>query len=269
MTYSATDPQRADLRPIADVVDDLNALNSLQIQRAKSLTPIEVKQPLRHVHYCLPKPIKARIYTGDLYGSAGEVFSCPDDEFRTRMQKIFENEVRVDGEQIDNDFFRRLRRTEWFLWDVEAEKGHWVAVIAHLYKKDIRNPNKRYLPDNPNVPSVIPSPAFNRIDEWCVVTARRSPQGDDMVNRVKQRFPEILRQGRIRIDKDSEVNPAIWVPIDESNWSSGIRVYALIKTLMHRVTEFYCSKVQHQQSFWDPLPGWLNIDEVRAEMQVR
>ncbi|KAI3329200.1 hypothetical protein HD806DRAFT_275684 [Xylariaceae sp. AK1471] len=269
MTYNATDPQRADLRPIADVVDDLNALNSLQIQRAKPLTPLEVKQPLRHVHSSLPKPVRARIYTGDLYGSAGGVFSCPDDEFPTRMKSVFQNDIRADGELNENDFFRRLRRTEWFLWDIEAEKGHWVAVIAHLYKKDIRNPNKRKFLHNPDIPSVIPSPHFNRIDQWCVVTARRSPQGDAMVGRVKQRLPEILKEGRIRIDKDSEIDPAIWVPMDESNWSSGIRVYVLIKTLMHRVTEFYCGQVQHQQTFWDPLPGWLNVDEIRAEMQGR
>ncbi|KAI8632497.1 hypothetical protein F5Y19DRAFT_492321 [Xylariaceae sp. FL1651] len=269
LEYNKADPQKADLRPIIDVKDDLNALNSLQIQRARSLTPIEVKQPLRHVHSCLPKAVRAQIYTGDLYGSAGDVFSCPDNGFKSKKKHVFGNEVRANRDLIYNDFFRRLRRAQWFLWDVEAEKGHWVAVLAHLYKKDIRNPAKRENPTDPDIPSVIPSPGFNRIDQWCVVTARRSPEGNTMVDRVRKRLPEILKEGRVRFDKNSEINPAIWVPMDESNWSSGIRVYALIKTLMHRITEFYCKQVPQQQSFWDPLPGWLNVDEVRAEMQGR
>ncbi|KAI0459368.1 hypothetical protein F5B21DRAFT_299200 [Xylaria acuta] len=269
MEYTKTDVQRADLRSIADVKDDLNALNGLQIYRSKPLTPLEVKQPLRHVQSSLPKNVKAQIYTGDLYGSAEGVFSCPDDQFKTKAKRVFENEVRGDGDLNYNDFFRRLRRAEWLLWDVEAEKGHWVAVIAHLYKSTIRNPNKKFFPDNIAIPSSIISPDFNRINEWCVVTAQRSPQGDAMVDRVKKRLPTILKEGRIGIDNNSEIQPAIWVPMDETNWSSGLRVYALIKTLMHRVTEFHCTGRRHRPTFWHPVSGWLNVDEIRAEMQGR
>ncbi|KAI0447947.1 hypothetical protein F4803DRAFT_545993 [Xylaria telfairii] len=262
MEYTETDPYRNELKPTTDVNDDLIALNSLQMYRSKPITPLELKQPLRHVQFCLPKDVKARIYTGDLYGSAKGVFSCPNDEFKTKTGEVFLNELRGDGELNYNEFFRRLRRAEWLLWDVEAEKGHWVAVIAHLYKGPAQNPNK-------SKPSSIKSSDFNRIDKWCVVTAQRSPEGDAMVDRVKERLPAVLREGRIEIDKNSEMTPAIWVPMDETNWSSGLRVYALIKTLMHRITEFHCTKRHNRPSFWHPVSGWLNVDEVRAEMQGR
>ncbi|KAI1187129.1 hypothetical protein F5B17DRAFT_334884 [Nemania serpens] len=179
MEYDKTDLERADLRPVTDVTDDLRALNSLQIQRTNPLTPIEIKQPLRHVQSSLPSALRAHIYTGDLYGSAGGVFhSCSDSEFEHRLSSVFANEIRGNGNVSYNDFFRRLRRAEWLLWDVEAEKGHWAAVIAHLYKGTMRNPNKEEFPDNPNVPAVVPFFDFNRIDEWCVVTARRSPRAN-------------------------------------------------------------------------------------------
>ncbi|KAI0189336.1 hypothetical protein EV127DRAFT_108354 [Xylaria flabelliformis] len=269
MEHVKSDVKRAELKSPTDVMDDLNALNSLQLYRAKPLTPLELKQPLRHVQSCLPGDVKARIYTGDLYGSAEGVFSCPDHQFETRAKRVFENEVRGDGEMNYNDFFRRLRRAEWLLWDVEAEEGCWVAVIAHLYKSTIRNPNKKSFPDDPDIRSSIISPEFNKIDEWCVVTAKRSPEGEAMVDRVKNRLSTILRKGKIGIDQDSEVKPAIWVPMDETNWSSGLHVYSLIKTLMHRLTELHCTKRRHRPTFWHPVSGWLNIDEVRAEMQGR
>ncbi|KAI1828452.1 hypothetical protein F4861DRAFT_534874 [Xylaria intraflava] len=270
MAYNRTDPLRADLRPITDVVADLNALNGLQIHRARPLRPLEVKQPLRHVQSCLPKPVRSAIYTGDLYGSAGGVFSCSDDKFEANMKKVFQNEVRADGNMNYSDFFRRLRRAEWLLWDVETGKGHWVAVLAHLYKRPIRNPDRNRFPNDATIPLVIPSPDYNRIDQWCVVTAQCSAEGNAVVDRVKERLPRVLREGRVSFDKTSE-SPAIWVPMDDSNWSSGIRVYDLIKTLMHRLTELYCRQADaaQRQSFWDPLPGWLNVDEVRAEMQGR
>lgn len=269
MEYNKTDLQRADLRPVTDVTDDLRALNSLQLQRSNPLTPIEIKQPLRHVQSSLPSAVRAHIYTGDLYGSAGGVFhSCSDSEFRHRLSGVFANKVRGNGDVNYNDFFRRLRRAEWLLWDVEAEKGHWAAVIAHMYRGTMPNPNKKQFPDNPNVPAVVPSFDFNRVNEWCVVTSRRSPGANAMVDRIKKRLPEVLREGKISLDKDSEIYPAIWIPTNNASWASGLCVYDLIKTLMHRITEFHCRRLPHQKSFWSPLPGWLNLDEVRAEMQV-
>ncbi len=268
MGFSLTDLQRADLNPITDVTEDLNALNGLQIQRAKPLAPVELKQPLRHVQSSLPKAVKSVIYTGDLYGSAEDVFSCQFLEFEKKLKGVFGNEVRANGKINYNDFFRRLRRSEWLLWDVEAEKGHWVAVIAHLYKKPIRNPNKKKFANNADIPATIPSPDFNQIDEWCVVSAQRSLEADAMVQSVKDRLRDVLKEGKIRLDPGSEVQSGVWVPMDDLKWSSGLYVYTLIKTLMHRITDFYCRQVPYNKSFWGPLPGWLNIDDVRAEMQV-
>ncbi|KAI1312588.1 hypothetical protein F5Y03DRAFT_390930 [Xylaria venustula] len=269
MEYTETDPQRADLKSIDDATDDLNALNGLQMYRAKPLAPLEVKQPLRHAQSSLPRAVKSRIYTGDLYGSEGAVFSCPAEDLKNQIENVFSNERRGDGGLNYNDFFRRLRRSEWLLWDVEAEKGHWVAVIAHLYKRRIRNPNKQYFLDNPDIPAMILSDEFNRIDEWCVVTPEHSSKGEAMANRVKDRLTAVLREGRVGFDSKSEMKTGIWIPKDQSNWSSGLHIYNLIKTLMHRITEFYCRELCHDKSFWGPLPGWVNVDEVRAEMQGR
>ncbi|KAI0508360.1 hypothetical protein F5B22DRAFT_402141 [Xylaria bambusicola] len=269
LTYSATDPQRADLRYPIDATDNLNALNGLQLYRSKPLAPLELKQPLRHVQSSLPKAVKSAIYTGDLYGSLGGVFSCLNEDFDTTVSNVFGNEVRGDGNLNYNDFFRRLRRSEWLLWDVEAEKGHWVVVVAHLYKSIIGNSKKRNFPDNANIPATTQSSDFNAIDAWCIVSPENGKHGDALVKRVETRLPAVLVEGGIRFDVDSERIASIWVPTDKSNWASGLHVYNIIKTLMHRLTEFHCRETAYDESFWDPLPGWLNVDEVRAEMQGR
>ncbi|KAK5630125.1 hypothetical protein RRF57_005840 [Xylaria bambusicola] len=269
LTFSATDPQRADLRPATDAADDLNALNGLQIRRSRPLAPLELKQPLRHVQSSLPKVVKSAIYTGDLYGSLGGVFSCPTEQFDTTVSNIFGNEVRADGNLNYNDFFRRLRRSEWLLWDVEAEKGHWVVVVAHLYKSIVRNYKKKNFPDNANIPATVQSPDFNKIDAWCIISPESGIHGDALVKRVETRLPAVLKEGKIRFDADSERIASIWVPTDRSTWASGLHVYNIIKTLMYRLTEFHCREMAYDKSFWDPLPGWLNVDEIRAEMQGR
>ncbi|KAI0104759.1 hypothetical protein GGR51DRAFT_218712 [Nemania sp. FL0031] len=263
MDINLNDEEKADLRAVKDVKDDLNALNGLQLYRSRPLTPIEIKQPLRHVHMCLPNNVKARTYTGDLYGSIGHVFSCSDEDFNARRQNIFGVAVQ---DILYHDFFRRLRRTEYLLWDVEAEKGRWVAVIAHLYSG---NSSEEESPNVSGRPPTSPAVDRNRIDEWCIVSAERSPAATARVERVRQRLPKVLREGGFSIDRDSEIDPAIWVPMDPTSWASGLFIFAVIKTLLHRITEFYCKQQTHQRSFWDPIPGWLNIDEVRAEMQVR
>ncbi|KAI1176766.1 hypothetical protein F4777DRAFT_240883 [Nemania sp. FL0916] len=250
MQYSATDPYKAELKPPEDTADDLTALNSLQLYRNRPLTPLELKQPLRHVQSSLPSAVRPHIYHGDLYGSTSGVFSCPDDQFQQKANAVFDKD--------DNDFFRRMRRAEYLLWDIEVEKGHWVAVVAHLTKSDAAADDDAHDDDD-----------YDTIDQWCIVSARHSPAEDRIIERVRRRLPAVLRKGRVTFVAGAEIDPAIWTPMDETTWASGLFVYNVIKTLMHRVTEFYCRKTPFQQSFWDPLPGWMNLDEVRAEMQGR
>lgn len=267
LTFSATDPQKADLKSPTDAMDDLNALNGLQFKRSGALEPLELKQPLRHVQSSLPKVVKPTIYTGDLYGSMGDVFSCPSEAFETRRKNVFGNEIRANGNMNYNDFFRRLRRSEWLLWDVQPEKGHWVLVIAHLSKSRINNPNKKNFSDNANIPATITSPDFNVVDDWCIVSPERGIQGETLVERVESRLEAVLKEGRIKIET-MERPGSIWIPTTKIPWASGLHVFNIIKTLMHRITEFYCHEAEYDESFWDPLPGWVNLDEIRAEMQV-
>ncbi|KAI1367335.1 hypothetical protein F5Y08DRAFT_336795 [Xylaria arbuscula] len=267
LTFSETDPEKADLRSPADAIDDLNALNGLQFKRNGVLQPIELKQPLRHVQSSLPKPVKSKIYTGDLYGSMGDVFSCPPEEFATRCRDVFGNELRADGNMNYNDFFRRLRRSEWLLWDVQPEKGHWVVVVAHLHKSVVPNPNKKNFSDNANIPAFTTSPDFNMVDAWCIISPERKRKGDALVQRVETRLEAVLRQGRIGIDQ--EQRGSVWVPTTRIAWTTGLHAFNIIKTFMHRITELHCRQQDYDESFWDPLPGWLNVDDVRAEMQGR
>ncbi|KAI1496054.1 hypothetical protein F5X99DRAFT_425222 [Biscogniauxia marginata] len=258
---------RYNYKPGRDAADNLFSLNSLQISRKHALSGLEVARPLSHAWGCLPLPVQNRIWLGADFGWEGDIFKCPDNDFNNRMGAKFGKRTRANGKVIYSKFFQQVRSAEYLLWPVEVDDGHWMAVLAHLRKRNVPNPAKPANLGNDAIPDTIPSKDYNSILRWGVVTARRDPPAQALKNRVRQRFAEIVKQGDLTLSNNLETE--LWVPEDTDNFSSGLRVYNLIKEQMHRVTEFYCREIPHQGSFWDPHRGWLDVDEVRSEMQGR
>ncbi|KAI1074421.1 hypothetical protein F5B20DRAFT_563688 [Whalleya microplaca] len=116
---------------------------------------------------------------------------------------------------------------------------------------------------------------YNRINEWCIVSPDRSERSKTLVQRVRTRFLQIMSDGDIIVPGGSELAKSIWVPpLDptrsgEVERTSGLHVYALIRQIMHRITDRLCRGVYHNRTLWAPTSGWINVDEVRAEMQGR
>jgi len=54
-------------------------------------------------------------------------------------------------------------------------------------------------------------------------------------------------------------------------WSSGLRVFEMMRIWLERMTEFYCyspgENIGNKETFWvHPHPGWFNADFVRSSM---
>ncbi|KAH9908946.1 hypothetical protein F4778DRAFT_714698 [Xylariomycetidae sp. FL2044] len=268
------EPKSNGVRPIGAVTkvpcaENLEALNKLQLTRASPLDGVQVRFPLEDVYRSRPKEVQDRVYLGRRFGYLYKLFDGTDERFQDLITKFFRVRGRRAGAAARADdhkeFFRNLRSREYLLWPVVANDGDkWVAVIAHLIKKDKPNPDALANPLDASIPQTIPSNDFNHVDEWCVVDPGRSQSA---IQNVQTRFASIL--GADGITLNPTPRQPIWVPSVRDNFSSGIRVYALIKQLMDRITQSHCMEQPHGPSFWDPTDGWLNVDEVRGEMQGR
>lgn len=54
----------------------------------------------------------------------------------------------------------------------------------------------------------------------------------------------------------------------KEHWSTGLRVFEMIRVWLDRITEAYCKNpyVHDPIKFWEAHPGWFNPDAVRSNM---
>ncbi|KAI5923206.1 hypothetical protein F4810DRAFT_669318 [Camillea tinctor] len=261
-----TDP-RSRYRDVEDTADNLHALNSLQISRSNVLRGFEVTRPLLHVWECLPEAVQERIGLGGESGWEDGLFPPNRQTFIDNIEPQLRKKTQADGKVIYADLLQQIRSSQYFLWPIEAEEGCWMAVILHLGKENIINPAKAKAPKNPKVPDTIPPDSYNTIINWAVVYPRPEQAARNLRDRVIRRLGRIVRRGDLRLHDDREIR--LWVPEQLEDFGSGIRVFNILKEQMLRVTDFFSQETGHQQSFWANHRGWLNVDEIRGEMQVR
>ncbi|KAI0593878.1 hypothetical protein F4775DRAFT_606959 [Biscogniauxia sp. FL1348] len=261
-----TDP-RNKYKPVKDTAENLHALNSLQLSRYNSLGGYEVTRPLLHVWECLPRQVKRRIGLGGDTGWSQELFTSNRPDFKNLIVPQISKTIHANGQVEYAELLQEIRSSQYFLWPIEALQGVWMGVILYLEKGSIVNPAKAANPNNPKVPHRLRSKSYNRIRGWDVVFPPRDPASLVLRDRVIRRLRRILRHGDLRIRWQTERH--IWVPEQPDNFSSGIRVFHALKEQMHRVTELFCREAGHRNWFWKRHSGWLNIDEVRSEMQGR
>ncbi|KAI1336947.1 hypothetical protein F5Y15DRAFT_426705 [Xylariaceae sp. FL0016] len=281
--------EREGLVPAFQAQSPLLALNLLQWSRTSRLEMgEEMTEPLAHVQESLPTAVGNLIYCGGRAGhdlaqprrhgaqDAG-IFWCEDLDFQITRKTLFPFTRRADGvyQWHKGSFYDEMRRHEYLLWPVMAATGDWMAVVAHLVKLPTPSKARIAQPHGATTPVMVPSEWYNAVQEYAIVSPRAAGPGSktrQAVERVNTRFLEILARGKIKVADDARRE--IWVPTDLTDFASGLRIFALIKELMLRITEFYCTrgnKVQGHDSraFWAPMRGWLNVDEVRSEMMGR
>ncbi|KAI0188282.1 hypothetical protein EV127DRAFT_471283 [Xylaria flabelliformis] len=247
--------------------NDLYALNSLQLHRGRPLEQLTVQIPIDYLRDSLPPGAKNNI--GIPFCATPYIFNCPDEDADRRIRKYYRKW---------KEFWDNFRTSEYVFWPIEAEDGYFVTAIFRMQKGQVDDPN--FDPDadpNAEIPQVQ-SPLFNIVDGWSVVDAQRGDPARRRVDRVKDRIERIFAAEGITIDplsyKDQQVGederrslPWVPPPSDDDDWSSGIRSFALVRQLIQRVLDFYCSETGYQDSFFDaPTCGWLNVDQVRHEM---
>ncbi|KAI8946695.1 hypothetical protein F4801DRAFT_596248 [Xylaria longipes] len=251
----------------AEAESDLYALNSLQLHRSQPLEQLSVQIPIEYLHDNLPPGARRRI--GIPICGSPYIFSCPDEHVLRRIRKYYR---RWQG------FWDTFRDSEYVFWPIEAERGYFVTAIFHMDKGLVDDPN--FDPDedpNADIPRVQ-NPLFNIVHAWSVVDPQRGPTARKRVTRVRDRIERIFAAEGITFGPLSYMDQQVengerrampWVPplTTSDDWSSGIRLFALVRQLIQRVLDSYCTGTGHEEWFFaEPTCGWLNVDQVRHEM---
>ncbi|KAI0456445.1 hypothetical protein F5B21DRAFT_467793 [Xylaria acuta] len=251
----------------AEAENDLYALNMLQLHRGRPLEQLTVQIPMEYLHDHLPPDVRSKI--GIPICGSPYIFNCPEGDFFRRIRKYYRRW---------QDFWDTFRTSEYVFWPIEAEKGYFVTAIFHMQKGLMDDPN--FDPDedpNADIPQVQ-NPLFNIVHGWSVVDAQRGATAEIRVTRVKERIRCIFAAEGITFGplsyKDQQVEgderrSMPWVPPPSAgeDWSSGIRSFALVRQMIQRILDFYCTEIGYEEWFFvEPTCGWLNVDQVRHEM---
>ncbi|KAI1491287.1 hypothetical protein F5X96DRAFT_632348 [Biscogniauxia mediterranea] len=249
----------------SNAADDLYALNSLQLRRNRHIEPTSLIYSIYYLLDCLPRELRKRVKTwgpGDVL-----VFNCPKSDFNAKAQEHYKN---------DEQFWNTIKKSEFFLWPIEAEPGHFVTAIFHLQKGMTDDPDfDPTLKHGPKKPLKVQSNEYTIVEHWSVVDPVRSNEGTQRENRVKKRIQRLFaiegltfRQHSYREQKTAKGRWALpWVPPQTDSWSSGLRSFALVRQLLERIVDLYCTELGYNDSFFQkPTSGWINVDQIRHEM---
>ncbi|KAK5634061.1 hypothetical protein RRF57_009775 [Xylaria bambusicola] len=248
--------------------NDVYALNSLQLRREWALEPLSVQIPIEYLRDNLPPD--ARKLVGIAICGSPYIFSCNHDVIDRRTRKLY---------RVWPEFWETFRTSEYVFWPIEVTKGYFVTAVFHMEKGVMIDPD--YDPENDpfDSPPIVPSPEYSVIGAWSIVDGQRSEEAQERLEHVRICIEDILEWEGITFDddafmvhegRDGEQWNEPWVPPPnpgEEEWSSGIRAFALVRQLIQRVLDTYCSQGEYSEAFFrQPTCGWINVDQVRYEM---
>ena len=247
--------------------NDLYALNSLQLQRGWPLEPLSVQIPMEYLRDNLP-PDAQKLLGIAICGST-YIFNCAEKNVDRRIGKMYRRWP---------EFWDTFRTSEYVFWPIETEKGYFVTAIFHMEKGLMDDPDFNLDYEISDDPPQVLNPNYTIVGGWSVVDPQRGVEGPNRRERVKDRIERIFAAEGIVFGPDSFMQhvgnngerwsqPWVPPPNPDEDWSSGIRSFALVRQLIQRVLDTYCSQGRYEDDFFrKPTCGWINVDQVRYEM---
>ncbi|KAI1841133.1 hypothetical protein JX266_012668 [Neoarthrinium moseri] len=109
---------------------------------------------------------------------------------------------------------------------------------------------------------------YDTVTEFAIVDSSRHPDSTARIQHAESRLRLIFGLGDIHFK--SNARRQIWVPPQDEGkpWESGIRCFQLIRQLLFRVTDLFCTQTPFDgdQFFATAISGWINVDFIRHEM---
>ncbi|KAI0009467.1 hypothetical protein F4779DRAFT_640548 [Xylariaceae sp. FL0662B] len=234
----------------------IHALTELQVSRERFIDGHTLLAALEWIKVTVPEVVCDRIFIP--VPAERDVFGDNNNNFQNVLNNYAAEIDPATGLPIvgwPQPFFALATDSDYIMWPVDGRAvgdndptPHWVTIVAHL----VRQP---------------PNNIFNAIDAWTVVDPEIGAAARAREARVGLRFQQIMLQGRVTTMPAS--NRRLWVhPMnpadynDRENFSSGLRSYSIIRTLVDRVTLHACHNRDYVPAhFWNETHGWFNADQ--------
>ncbi|KAI3324721.1 hypothetical protein HD806DRAFT_543368 [Xylariaceae sp. AK1471] len=140
----------------------------------------------------------------------------------------------------------------------EAHVDRWGLIVLHLVQ--FEKPDADDSDDE--MEGVSP---HNVLESYAVINPDYGEAARALEDDLAQRLLELLDFCGIDTTHADRKTP--WVPPREY-WSSGLRVFEMIRVWVDRLADNYCADPRHHDDvlFWGEQPGWFNPDYVRSNM---
>ncbi|KAI0976544.1 hypothetical protein F4678DRAFT_480092 [Xylaria arbuscula] len=255
----------------------LDALQVLQFKRDEYLPPTTLAVPLQFLHDSLPYMVQRDVnifqpVQNDLWGL----------KFDAELPKIDKTEVEEFIEKHGETFVSR----RYQFWPIDISRGdgsqlpHWGLIVLQLL-------HRSGYEDEPVVPDDPETQPYNFVESFAIIDPEHGVAARELEDELTSFLHWLVPQMGVIMD-DKTAREDAWVPPSAiaclppilnapqitkgitggDNWSSGLRVFEMVRIFLDRITEHYChSPHTHEPSFfWAPHSGWFNPDAVRSNM---
>ncbi|KAI1486332.1 hypothetical protein F5X96DRAFT_673760 [Biscogniauxia mediterranea] len=273
-----------------NIIQAMNALHLLQLTRDEKLTRECLSVPIKFIYDSLPNMVKMDVNIIKTGRSMFDVFTCDGEDFSSIINGKFLAENANGADVPYPPLYLALRRKPYHFWVVDVGGGQlnrWQLVILHLgrNKSAFENEDGQVEYDYAKEP-------FGNIESIAVIDPEHGKVGEDRETKTLDRFLQVLDAMGFKPGPDfSRQKP--WIPPCTSpfspklvlftkrhispnppqyrgkiDWSSGLRVFDILRASLNRITESYCynPRVHDGRNLWKPHSGWFNPDAVRSEM---
>ncbi|KAI1752763.1 hypothetical protein F4782DRAFT_530250 [Xylaria castorea] len=266
----------------------LDSLQVLQSKRTQYLLGETLAVPLQFLHDSLPymvqqdvnifQPVERDLWTSPL----------DQQEVDALTPEVIEFIERHSG---------ALSERRYHFWpvdisqqDPDLQPPHWALIVLHLTHRQVKGDNL----EGPNDPLLGP---YNYLDSYAVLTPDHGSMARGSEDAIAVMLQALLPRMGITADNQS-TREFIWVapstyfasfrkmlynqvaiqvpdmnapqrtPADLEYWSTGLRVFEMIRIWLDRLSELYCiNPYGHDPArFWAAHTGWFNADAVRSSM---
>ncbi|KAI1261370.1 hypothetical protein F5Y18DRAFT_440489 [Xylariaceae sp. FL1019] len=261
-------------RDSKSVLRRFNALQVLQSKRDQPVLAGALKEPLSFMFDSLPVMVQDDV----------NIF-CPvkysDDPDR---EGTFDWLTQERHDKLIEQYGPEIRRKPYHFWpfDVEQDEGEpprWGLIVMHMAHRPAvrqsayRDDENSYLDDE--APETIsPDAAFDYLQSCAVIYPDHGTSARDLETAIGSKLFNILTEMDIDVHHE-DIRKRPWIPPmnpphqeGKEYWSTGLRVFEMIRVWLDRVTESYCwdPRVHDDADFWRAHPGWFNPDAVRSNM---
>ncbi|KAI2640963.1 hypothetical protein GGS21DRAFT_547305 [Xylaria nigripes] len=254
------------------VASCLDALYLLQSQRQQYVLETGLSVPLQFLHDSLPYMVQCDV----------DIFESGHCGFWT----VLNWEDYLDQEEIDRlkqDYYEDLISRRYHFWPIDLNRvsqedwdgPHWGLIVLHM--RNIQDPKAEPDPDHDELEA-----PFNALQSFTVINPDHGEAARFIEEDVVQELLFLLNNWGIKVEGCLQMEP--WVPPrskrdgmnapqltngdNKEYWSSGLRVFEMIRIMLERIAATYC-KIPHsfdEDTFWAAHSGWFNPDAVRSNM---